>query len=105
MTALLGHRELKQHDMVFDVHDAVSEIYFPTNAVISLVIPLSTGEVVETAMVGRDGVIAGAAALNGRVSFNRGVVQIGGDCLFCTVDDVKGALERSSRGSDIAERP
>ena len=43
---------------VFDVHDAVSEIYFPTNAVVSLVVPLSTGEIVETAMVGRDGVIA-----------------------------------------------
>ena len=93
MTALLGHRELKQHDVVFDVHDAVGEIYFPTNAVISLVVPLSTGEIVETAMVGRDGVIAGAAALNGRVSLNRGVVQIGGDCLFCTVDALKALLK------------
>jgi CRP-like cAMP-binding protein len=90
---VLKQTELKHHQVVFDVHDSVGEIYFPTNAVISLVIPLSTGEVVETAMVGRDGVVAAAAALNGRVSLNRGVVQIGGDCLFCTVDALKALLQ------------
>ncbi len=90
---LLKQTELKHHQVVFDVHDSVGEIYFPANAVISLVIPLSTGEVVETAMVGRDGVVAAAAALNGRVSLNRGVVQIGGDCLFCTVDALKALLQ------------
>lgn len=93
LKALLKQTELKQHQVVFDVHDAVHEIYFPTNAVVSLVIPLSTGEIIETAMVGRDGVIAAAGALDGRVSLNRGVVQIGGDTLVCTVDALKALLE------------
>jgi hypothetical protein len=54
---------------------------FPNDAVVSLVIPLATGEIVETAMTGRDGVIGAGASLNGSVSFNRAVVQIAGQSL------------------------
>src|SRR5207248_3143304 len=65
---------------------------FPTDAVISLVVPLSTGETVETAMVGRDGVIGASAALNGRVSLNRAIVQIGGHSVRCPLDPLKSIL-------------
>ncbi len=93
LTALLKQTELKQHAVLFDVHEAVNQIYFPTTAVVSLVVPLSTGEIVETAMVGRDSVIGGGAALNGRVSLNRGVVQLGGECLACTADALTALLK------------
>ena len=89
LTPHLRPTELRQHDTVFDVRDAVTDVYFPVNAVVSLVIPLATGEVIETAMVGRDGVIGAAAALNGRVSLNRGVVQIGGRAMACPVETLK----------------
>jgi len=77
--ALASHLEqieLRQHNVLFDIRDAITDVYFAADAVVSLVIPLSTGEVVETAMVGRDGVIGAAAALNGRVSLNQAIVQI-----------------------------
>ena len=57
----LTHTELDQHRVLFDVREAITVVYFPIDAVISLVIPLSTGEIVETAMVGRDGVVGGGA--------------------------------------------
>ena len=81
--------ELKQHDIIFDAHEAVAAVYFPIDAVISLVVPLSTGEIIEAAMVGRDGVVAAGAALDGRVSLNRAVVQIGGGSLACSVEAFK----------------
>jgi hypothetical protein len=68
---------------LFDVGDTIEAVYFPTDAVVSPVVPLSTGEVVEMAMVGRDGVIDAAAALNGRRSLTRAIVQIGGHSLVC----------------------
>lgn len=74
----LARIELKQHQTLFDVRENIPKIYFAIDAVVSLVVPLASGEVVETAMVGRDGVIGAGAVLNGRVSLNRGVVQIGG---------------------------
>src|SRR5665213_832473 len=77
----LRPEELPQHRILFDIHDTIDAVYFPIGVAVSLVIPLSTGEIVETAMVGRDGAIGAAAALNGRLSLNRAIVQIGGDCL------------------------
>ncbi|MGC2716766.1 MAG: hypothetical protein WA366_25665 [Pseudolabrys sp.] len=55
--------ELKQHQILFDIRDVITHVYFAFDAVVSLVIPLATGEVVETAMAGRDSVIGSGAAL------------------------------------------
>ena len=88
--------DLPQHAVLFDVRDIVTHVHFPTSAVVSLVIPLSTGETVESAMVGCDGVVGGAAALNGRVSLNRAIVQIGGGVLRCPVEPLKEILKDHS---------
>jgi CRP-like cAMP-binding protein len=84
--------ELQQHDVLFDLRDRIRYLYFALDAVVSLVVPLSTGEVIETAMAGRDGVIGATAGLNGRASLNRGIVQIGGSCLRCPVEPLKRVL-------------
>src|SRR5581483_4219117 len=86
-----------QHQFVlFEAGDRVKEVHFPTSAIISLVVGLSSGETVEAAMVGRDGVVGASAALDGRVSLSRAIVQIDGDSLRCEVDDLKGAALQSS---------
>ena len=84
--------EVKQHTVLFDIRNEVRDVYFANDAVISLVVPMSTGEIVESAMVGRDGVVGAGAALNGRVSLNRAIVQIGGECVSCGVEPLKHAL-------------
>ncbi|HTM72772.1 MAG TPA: Crp/Fnr family transcriptional regulator, partial [Pseudolabrys sp.] len=60
-----------QHAALFEVRELITDVYFPIDAVISLVVPLSSGEIIETAMTGRDGVIGAGAALNGRISLNQ----------------------------------
>jgi CRP-like cAMP-binding protein len=89
--------QLNQHDVPYEVREVVKHVHFPIDAVVSLVVPLSTGEVVETAMVGRDGVIGAAAALDGRVSLNRGVVQVAGKSLRCDVDPLKAVFQKYPR--------
>lgn len=58
--------ELSQQTVLYEAGATVETVYFPTTAVISLVVALSTGEMIEAAMVGRDGVVGAAAALDGR---------------------------------------
>ena len=38
--------ELSQQQILFDVGGTIDAVYFPTDAVVSLVVPLSKGEVV-----------------------------------------------------------
>jgi CRP-like cAMP-binding protein len=87
--ALLTPCDLKQHDILFDVREAVTVVYFPINAAVSLVVPLSTGEIVEVAMVGRDGTVGAAAVVNGKIATSRAVVQIAGRCLQCGAEHLK----------------
>jgi CRP-like cAMP-binding protein len=88
---------LEGQQTLYDLRGVIKEIHFPIDAVISLVIPLSTGEIVETAMVGRDGVVGAAAALNGRASLNRALVQIGGASFVCAVAPLKDILQTHRR--------
>jgi CRP-like cAMP-binding protein len=79
----------------FEAAESVSAVYFPYDAIISLVVTLSTGEVIEAAMVGRDGVIGASAALDGRISLSRAVVQISGRGANCDVDALKHTARQS----------
>src|SRR4029077_3483412 len=86
---------LQQHKILFEARDSISAVYFPYDAVISLVGTLSTGEAIEAAMVGRDGVVGASAALDGRISLSRAIVQIGGHGVTCQVDVLKQAARQS----------
>jgi hypothetical protein len=50
--------------VLFEVGDTIKPVYFPTSAVVSLVVTPATGEATEAAMVGKDGAIGTASALN-----------------------------------------
>jgi CRP-like cAMP-binding protein len=88
--------ELKQHKILFEAGQSVSTLYFPFDAVVSLVVTLSTGDVIEAAMVGRDGVVGALAALDGRISLSRAVVQISGHGAMCDVEALKRATMQSA---------
>ena len=87
--------ELEHKKVLFEAGDKIGHVYFPTGAVISLVIGLSTGEMVEAAMVGKDGVVGAASALDGRMSLSRAIVQLAGPALVCDILELKGAALQS----------
>jgi CRP-like cAMP-binding protein len=64
----------------------VQDAHFPHSAVVSLVTRLEDGGRVEAAMVGRDGVVNGASALDGRVSLHETVVQVAGTSTAISCD-------------------
>ena len=65
-------------DVVAETGAAVRDVYFPFTGVVSLVVEMQVGEMIETAMVGRDGVVNGLSALDGKVALHKGIVQIAG---------------------------
>jgi CRP-like cAMP-binding protein len=70
--------ELKFGEVVAEPGSPIRQVYFPYSGVISLVVELEVGAMIETAMVGRDGVLNAASALDGKVSLNKGIVQSAG---------------------------
>jgi CRP-like cAMP-binding protein len=86
---------LEQARILFESGESITHVYFPTSAIISLVVTLSTGETVEAAMVGRDGIVGAAAALDGRISLSRAIVQLSGSCLECDIGSLKLAALKS----------
>jgi hypothetical protein len=67
--------DLKQGDVLVETKGLLDRVYFPHNGVISLVVELKEGDLLETAMVGRDGVLGATAALDGKISLNKAIVQ------------------------------
>jgi Crp-like helix-turn-helix protein len=65
-------------DVVAETGQPVRKVHFPYLGIISLVVEMQTGDTIETAMVGRDGVVNGTAALDGKLSLHKGIVQVAG---------------------------
>ena len=96
--------DLVQGTVLFDLGDIVDRVYFPHSGVISLVVTLETGEMVETGMVGRDSLLGGAYALDGSVSLNKAVVQIAGTASVIDVEHVRSAAKASASFRTILTR-
>jgi len=92
----LREESLAQRKVLFRAEEQIERIYFPTNGVISLVVTLSDGFMVEAGMFGKNSVVGGGSALDGRLAINQAIVQVEGTSL--TVDS--GVLRMLASESD-----
>jgi CRP-like cAMP-binding protein len=76
--------------------EVMNRAYFPFSGVISLVIALVGGEMVEVAMIGRDSVLGASAALDGRTSLNEAIVQIPGNAATLDISLLSRAASDSA---------
>jgi CRP-like cAMP-binding protein len=67
---------LAQGTVVFETGDEVDQVYFPHNGMFSLLAVMRDGKAIETATVGREGVIGAMAGLGLYTSLVRVVVQL-----------------------------
>jgi CRP-like cAMP-binding protein len=89
--------QFKQHHVLFEADQRIRHVYFPAGAVVSLVITLSTGEMVEAAMIGRDGMVGASAALDGKIALSRGIIQLPGEIVVCDIDALKSVALQSPK--------
>lgn len=69
---------LAKEAVLFGTGDPVKQVYFPHSGIVSLVIDLASGDMVEAAMIGRDSIVGAASGLDGQVSLNKAIVQLSG---------------------------
>jgi CRP-like cAMP-binding protein len=88
---------LAQKTILYEAGDTIKSVYFPVTAVVSLVATLESGETTEAAMVGKDGAVGMASALDGKVTVSRAIVQLGGDAIVCDPATFKSAAMQSEQ--------
>ena len=81
--------ELVHGEILGEAGDSITRVYFPHSGVISLVVELSVGDMIETAMVGRDGALNISSELDGKVSLNKAIVQLAGAASTIDVDQLR----------------
>ena len=72
--------QLPQAQVLFESGDEVDQVYFPHYGMLSLLAVLRDGKAIETATVGREGVVGAMAGLGLYKSLVRVVVQIPSAC-------------------------
>jgi len=73
--------ELKHSAILHQPGASVEHVYFPLAGMVSLLAVMRTGEAIETGIIGTDGVVGGAVAIDGAQSFGQATVQIAGSAL------------------------
>ncbi|HPU51760.1 MAG TPA: Crp/Fnr family transcriptional regulator [Burkholderiaceae bacterium] len=64
--------------VVYDAGSPVTHVYFPTTAVVSMLVLMANGDCAEAATIGNDGVVGVPLMLGGMSTIGRAVVQVGG---------------------------
>ena len=82
--------ELERGVVLHDDGEPIDHVYFPHKGMVSVVTIMRNGATVETASLGRTGVIGGTAALGARRAVGRAIVQLPGT---------------ASRGGRLAKTP
>ena len=75
--------------------EVIPRVYFPHTGVISLVVSLSEGEMVEVAMIGRDGAFGASMVRDGAISLNDAMVQLPGVAFTLELPHFRRAAEHS----------
>jgi CRP-like cAMP-binding protein len=87
--------KLTHEAVLYAAGDPITQVYFPHSGVISLVVGLLEGEMIEVAMVGRDSVAGASSALDGAIALNHAIVQLPGEASVLDVAKLRIAAEKS----------
>lgn len=100
----LYERAFSQGQMLYDAGEAVDEVWFPLNGVVSLMTVLEEGRMIETAAIGREGLVGVTCGpFNGRAS-SRAIAQLEGSAACCSAEVFSAALGASPSMRDALSR-
>jgi CRP-like cAMP-binding protein len=95
---------LEQGMVLQEQGDAVEEVYFPSDGIMSLLAVMQQGNAIELATIGFEGAIGSLSGLGPRHSFTRAVVQVPGACLRIPAARFRKAAEESEAVRNIVVR-
>ena len=100
----LKNTSLKFGEIVAESEHEVKAVYFPHDCVISLVVDMEVGDMIETAMVGRDGVANATSALDGKISLHKAMVQVAGNASVVDPDTLR-SIANEIRATSFTTHP
>jgi CRP-like cAMP-binding protein len=107
LRALAQHLEpipLTQQKVMHEPNEPIGEVYFVTRGVVSLVKDLETGETIEIATVGPEGMIGTTLALGSDSSDHRAIVQVPGEAFCMKANVFKRAVKDSASLQNVLMR-
>jgi len=116
LLAALPHDDLKllqiqltpapmmQRAVLFDAGDEVEHVSFPLSGMVSLLVVLKNGDAIETATIGREGVVGAMAGLGLHKSRIRAVVQLPGVFARISATQFRRAVSGSKAISEMCVR-
>jgi CRP-like cAMP-binding protein len=87
--------ELSFGDVLVEAGAPLKQVVFPHSGIISSMVALGQGETIEVAMIGRDSVFGGSAALYGEVSPTAAIVRYAGTASVVDVADFRALAGKS----------
>ncbi len=83
--------------IIYEPKQSIKEVYFPTEAMISLVSMMKDGSTTEIGLVGNQGMVGIPVFLGGNISTNRAIVQVEGNALKMDASILKSEFERGKQ--------
>jgi CRP-like cAMP-binding protein len=87
--------DIAQGQVLAEPHESLEKMYFPHSGIVSYVVEMGDGNLLETGMVGRDGVVGALQAFDEKISPNKIVVQVPGKASVVDMDIVRKAIDES----------
>jgi CRP-like cAMP-binding protein len=94
---LTPHLELVSlalHQVVYEIDEPITHVYFPQQSLVSLVIPMEDGTTIEIAMVGQEGMAGILAILGDKTKGHRAFAQIAGSAMRMDAAVLRTEFER-----------
>jgi CRP-like cAMP-binding protein len=95
---------LAQGFVLFEAGEEVDQVYFPLAGMVSLLVVMQDGKAIETATVGREGVVGAMAGLGVHVSRVRAIMQLSGSACRIPAHQLRRAAQANKRIADLCVR-
>jgi hypothetical protein len=92
--------ELRRDEVLAEPLRQMQRVYFPYSGIISFLVPLKDGRLVQTGMVGHDGAVGALQTLDGKASPSKIVARVPGRAAVIEAD----RIAEIARGSSACAR-
>ncbi|OKH29214.1 Crp/Fnr family transcriptional regulator [Chroogloeocystis siderophila] len=104
---LIPHLELvslERDQVLYELEEFIEYVYFPSQALVSLITIMENGAVVEVGVVSREGLVGLPVCWGGNTTTNQAIVQIPGTALRLKAEYLKNEFDRGGKLQNIILR-
>lgn len=92
----LEHVALTRGQVIYQADQEIEDVYFPEDAVVSMVDSMDDGRTVEVGLIGREGIVGINIVLSGVVTPDKAIVQLAGGAMRMTSKDLRKEMRFGS---------